>query len=172
MRVVKEITRLFGYPPIDVIRETIAETREERKRLRRVPASAPAVQSNHWLAQKRTSSIRTPQTAGRLSPGPSPSYVAMGWNRASERGPDRTTFRATPEPLPPCSACRALRRLRVERNSKPTVDEQEQLCQVLWQRYYEAVNIRSRNNPALHRRQLPRRDWGYLTEKNPVRRAP
>ncbi|MFO7644914.1 MAG: putative DNA modification/repair radical SAM protein, partial [Desulfosarcina sp.] len=46
-------------------------------------------------------------------------------------------------------------------------DEQEHLRQVLWQRYYDAVNIRSRNNPALHRRQLPRRYWRYLTEKNP-----
>jgi probable DNA metabolism protein len=45
--------------------------------------------------------------------------------------------------------------------------EQEHLCQVLWQRYYDAATIRSRNNPALHRRQLPRRYWRYLTEKNP-----
>ena len=52
------------------------------------------------------------------------------------------------------------------------VDEQEHLCQVLWQRYYNAVTIRSRNNPALHRRQLPRRYWRYLTEKNPKRRTP
>jgi len=51
-------------------------------------------------------------------------------------------------------------------------DEQEHLRQVLWQRYYDAVNIRSRNNPALHRRQLPRRYWRYLTEKNPKRRTP
>ncbi len=52
------------------------------------------------------------------------------------------------------------------------VGEQEHLCQVLWQRYYDAVTIRSRNNPALHRRQLPRRYWCYLTEKNPKRRTP
>lgn len=52
------------------------------------------------------------------------------------------------------------------------IDEQEHLCQVLWQRYYDAVTIRSRNNPALHRRQLPRRYWRYLTEKNPKRRTP
>jgi probable DNA metabolism protein len=50
--------------------------------------------------------------------------------------------------------------------------EQEHLCQVLWQRYYDAATIRSRNNPALHRRQLPRRYWRYLTEKNPRGRTP
>ena len=52
------------------------------------------------------------------------------------------------------------------------VDEQDHLCQELWQRYYDAVTIRSRDNPALHRRQLPRRYWRYLTEKNPRRRTP
>ena len=41
----------------------------------------------------------------------------------------------------------------------------EQLCQTLWQRYYAAVNISSRNNPKLHLRQLPRRYWRYLPEK-------
>jgi probable DNA metabolism protein len=41
----------------------------------------------------------------------------------------------------------------------------EQLCQTLWQRYYDAVNISSRNNPKLHLRQLPRRYWRYLPEK-------
>jgi probable DNA metabolism protein len=51
------------------------------------------------------------------------------------------------------------------------VDAQEHLCQELWQRYYNAVTIRSRNNPALHRRQLPRRYWRYLTEKNSKRRT-
>ena len=49
---------------------------------------------------------------------------------------------------------------------------QENLCQVLWQRYYDAATIRSRNNPALHRRQLPHRYWRYLTEKNPRGRTP
>lgn len=41
----------------------------------------------------------------------------------------------------------------------------EQLCQTLWKRYYEAANIRHRNNPRLHVRQLPRRFWQYLPEK-------
>jgi probable DNA metabolism protein len=41
----------------------------------------------------------------------------------------------------------------------------EQLCQTLWQQYFAAVNIPQRNNPKLHLRQLPRRYWRYLTEK-------
>jgi probable DNA metabolism protein len=41
----------------------------------------------------------------------------------------------------------------------------EQFCQTLWKRYYDAVNIRHRNNPKLHVRQLPRRFWQYLPEK-------
>ena len=41
----------------------------------------------------------------------------------------------------------------------------EQFCQTLWKRYYDAVNIRHRNNPRLHVRQLPRRFWQYLPEK-------
>jgi probable DNA metabolism protein len=41
----------------------------------------------------------------------------------------------------------------------------EQLAQALWQRYYAAANIAERSNPALHRRQLPRRYWRYLSEK-------
>jgi probable DNA metabolism protein len=41
----------------------------------------------------------------------------------------------------------------------------EQFCQTLWKRYYDAVNIRHRNNPRLHVKQLPRRFWQYLPEK-------
>jgi probable DNA metabolism protein len=41
----------------------------------------------------------------------------------------------------------------------------EQHCRTLWQQYYAAVNIPQRNNPRLHLRQLPRRYWRYLTEK-------
>ena len=41
----------------------------------------------------------------------------------------------------------------------------ELFCQTLWQRYYAAVNIAQRNNPKLHLRQLPRRYWRYLPEK-------
>ncbi len=41
----------------------------------------------------------------------------------------------------------------------------EQHCQTLWRRYFASVNIPQRNNPRLHLRQLPRRYWVYLTEK-------
>jgi len=44
-------------------------------------------------------------------------------------------------------------------------DDDEKLCQELWRLYYAAVNISSRNNPKLHLRQLPRRYWRYLPEK-------
>jgi probable DNA metabolism protein len=40
-------------------------------------------------------------------------------------------------------------------------------CQNLWRRYYKAVNIQQRDNPSLHLRQLPRRFWHYLPEKQP-----
>jgi probable DNA metabolism protein len=43
----------------------------------------------------------------------------------------------------------------------------ETWCQALWKRYYTAVNISQRNNPKSHLRQLPRRYWPYLTEKQP-----
>jgi probable DNA metabolism protein len=42
----------------------------------------------------------------------------------------------------------------------------ERFCQSLWQQYYSAANISRRNNPRLHLRQLPRRFWPYLPEKN------
>jgi probable DNA metabolism protein len=42
---------------------------------------------------------------------------------------------------------------------------EEQLCQSLWQQYFAAVNIAERDNPKLHLRQLPRRFWRYLPEK-------
>ena len=42
---------------------------------------------------------------------------------------------------------------------------EERLCQTLWQRYFAAINIPQRNNPKLHLRQLPRRYWQYLLEK-------
>ncbi len=38
-------------------------------------------------------------------------------------------------------------------------------CQTLWRRYFAAANISQRNNPKLHLRQLPRRFWRYLPEK-------
>jgi probable DNA metabolism protein len=43
--------------------------------------------------------------------------------------------------------------------------EYELHYQRLWRKYYQAVNIDPRNNPKLHARQLPRRYWRYLPEK-------
>ncbi|MDJ0854099.1 MAG: putative DNA modification/repair radical SAM protein [Desulfobacterales bacterium] len=43
--------------------------------------------------------------------------------------------------------------------------EDEKQCQVLWQKYFTAVNIPQRRNPKLHRSHLPRRFWRYLPEK-------
>lgn len=71
---------------------------------------------------------------------------------------------------------RTTREIRLDRAALAAIEqkvgEQEQLCQVLWQHYYDAATIRTRDNPALHRRQLPRRYWRYLTEKNPKGRTP
>jgi probable DNA metabolism protein len=44
-------------------------------------------------------------------------------------------------------------------------EESELQYQRLWRKYYQAVNIGARNNPRLHVRQLPRRYWRYLPEK-------
>lgn len=52
--------------------------------------------------------------------------------------------------------------LKVSGNAE---NAEDRLCQSLWQHYYAAVNITRRNNPRLHLRQLPRRYWQYLPEK-------
>lgn len=44
-------------------------------------------------------------------------------------------------------------------------DEREKEYQALWKNYFQAVNIRERNNTKLHLRHMPRRYWKYLTEK-------
>ena len=67
-----------------------------------------------------------------------------------------------------CQVTREIRLGGVELSAvEQKADKHEHLCQTLWQRYYAVSNIRSRGNPALHRRQLPRRYWRYLTEKKP-----
>lgn len=45
-------------------------------------------------------------------------------------------------------------------------DEKEREYQSLWKNYFNAVNIRERNNTKLHLRHMPRRYWKYLTEKS------
>ena len=47
------------------------------------------------------------------------------------------------------------------------LDEREPLFQVLWQAYFDHVNIPERKNLKLHRRHMPLRYWQYLSEKQP-----
>ncbi|GAB2957577.1 TIGR03915 family putative DNA repair protein [Hymenobacter coalescens] len=54
--------------------------------------------------------------------------------------------------------------------SAAVLDEREPLFQVLWQAYFDHVNIPERRNVKLHRRHMPKRYWKYLTEKQPRER--
>jgi len=45
------------------------------------------------------------------------------------------------------------------------LDDNEKLFQQMWKSYFKSMTIKERINPALHRRNLPRRFWKYLTEK-------
>ncbi len=49
--------------------------------------------------------------------------------------------------------------------------EGEVMLQKAWQAYYESVSIPERTNPRLQRQYMPRRFWGYLTEKQPLDQA-
>jgi probable DNA metabolism protein len=44
-------------------------------------------------------------------------------------------------------------------------DESELLYQMLWQQYFNSVNIAARKNTRLHLRHMPKRYWKYLPEK-------
>jgi probable DNA metabolism protein len=44
-------------------------------------------------------------------------------------------------------------------------DEQEELYQNLWKRYFHSVNIAARKNMKLHVQHMPMRYWKFLTEK-------
>jgi probable DNA metabolism protein len=46
-------------------------------------------------------------------------------------------------------------------------DEDETKYQLLWQVYFDNVNIPERKNPKLHLRHIPKRYWKYLSEKHP-----
>jgi probable DNA metabolism protein len=43
--------------------------------------------------------------------------------------------------------------------------EDEDLFQKMWKSYYKSMTIKERINPKLHRQNMPRRFWRYLTEK-------
>ena len=47
------------------------------------------------------------------------------------------------------------------------LDEREPLFRLLWQAYFDHVNIPERKNLKLHRRHIPLRYWKYLSEKQP-----
>ncbi|GAC1371698.1 MAG: TIGR03915 family putative DNA repair protein [Hymenobacter sp.] len=47
------------------------------------------------------------------------------------------------------------------------LDEREPLFKLLWQAYFDHVNIPERRNLKLHRRHMPQRYWKYLSEKQP-----
>lgn len=49
------------------------------------------------------------------------------------------------------------------------LDKQEKAFQGLWKVYFDSVNIKARNNEKHHVRQLPKRYWKYLSEKQPLR---
>jgi len=54
--------------------------------------------------------------------------------------------------------------------SATVLDEREPLFKILWQAYFDHVNIPERKNVKLHQRQMPRRYWKYLSEKQPRER--
>ncbi|WP_426490435.1 TIGR03915 family putative DNA repair protein [Hymenobacter sp. 102] len=51
--------------------------------------------------------------------------------------------------------------------SATVLDEREPLYKLLWQAYFDHVNIPERKNMKLHRRHMPLRYWKYLSEKQP-----
>ena len=51
--------------------------------------------------------------------------------------------------------------------SATVLDEREPLFKLLWQSYFDHVNIPERRNLKLHRRHMPLRYWKYLSEKQP-----
>jgi probable DNA metabolism protein len=54
--------------------------------------------------------------------------------------------------------------------SATVLDEREPLFKILWQAYFDHVNIPERKNLKLHYRHIPRRYWKYLSEKQPRER--
>jgi len=51
--------------------------------------------------------------------------------------------------------------------SAAVLDEREPLYKMLWQAYFDHVNIPERKNMKLHRHHIPLRYWRYLSEKQP-----
>jgi probable DNA metabolism protein len=51
------------------------------------------------------------------------------------------------------------------KNIRGLYDENEELYQRLWKKYFDNVNIQSRRNMKLHIQHVPKRYWKFLTEK-------
>lgn len=51
------------------------------------------------------------------------------------------------------------------KNIQIILDESELLYQQLWQQFFSSVNIKARKNMKLHIKQMPKRYWKYLPEK-------
>lgn len=49
--------------------------------------------------------------------------------------------------------------------NKEALANNEELFQVMWQKYFKALTIKERINPKLQRQYMPRRFWKYLIEK-------
>ena len=81
-------------------------------------------------------------------------YPSMRWLIADERRRYAMHYDGT-----------ALRRLDVLPGNATAEEEAD--YQKLWRGYFRATTIAERRNLKLHRRNLPRRYWRYLTEKQP-----
>lgn len=49
--------------------------------------------------------------------------------------------------------------------SEELMDDDEKLFQQLWKTYFKSIGIKERQNPKLHRQNMPARFWKYMTEK-------
>jgi probable DNA metabolism protein len=54
---------------------------------------------------------------------------------------------------------------RLGKIDETAMAEDEDLFQKMWKSYYKSMTIKERINPKLHRQNMPRRFWRYLTEK-------
>lgn len=60
---------------------------------------------------------------------------------------------------------------QIDKNSEGNLsifDKSESDFQLLWQNYFNSVNIQSRKNTKLHLQHVPKRYWKYLSEKRPL----
>ena len=108
--------------PMGVIREAIAETYDSRKRLHHVPPFAPAGQSTQLIVGASPESVFDDQT-----------WIIYDASRNYGLCFDRHKTREL--------------RLDITELKAPDNDaeDDEQICQTLWRRYYTVVNVASQN---------------------------